>query len=321
MATNVRDPEPSGHQYTAMDRAPHSLHECRNADEFRTQFEASTGCSLEQVIDRVIASAAPRALFLVGSLPLGMATHGSDIDLIVLVDEKSALRDRAATANTDRHLVFSNESDPLRAGEFLEVVNGILVDISVVIAPSITRIYTRLRSRGPELSEIEILTLGRLSTGWRLSRSDEYPARHHLTLTDRALDVYCSTRSYVSALHLLQKGWKALDTQDIPLTLQLGRSSVEAAYLAYFSSEGFPYLGPKWLAQIGHARGAAERVSRCPLLGEGIPALFPRYTTNATEARQYLETVSSLLTSFRSLIEQKILFRIAFEACPQIHRV
>jgi hypothetical protein len=36
------------------------------------------------VVDQVIAPDAPRALFLTGSLPLGMATNGSDLDFVVV---------------------------------------------------------------------------------------------------------------------------------------------------------------------------------------------------------------------------------------------
>jgi Nucleotidyltransferase domain len=313
-------PEPATRSYTAMDRAPHTLHECRDAQEFRLRFESATGSSVEQAIDPIVAAGTPKAVFLTGSLPLGMATSGSDVDLVVLVDERATVRAlEGVSTNNERRLIFSNESDPLRAGEFLSVINGILVDMAVIITPSIASIYHRLRSRGPELSESEILTLGRLRTGWLLWQSDGYLARHHLTLTDPVFDVYCCTRSYVSALHLLQKARKALESMDIPLTLHLGRSSVEAAYLAYFAGEGLSYLGPKWLAQIGHARDAADRVSRHRLLEEGIPSLFPTLTANADEAAEYLRTVSTLLISLRRLIEDKTMFRIAFRACPQIH--
>lgn len=312
------DSAPQIQRFNAMNRAPHSLHECQDAQGFCRQFQASTGRSVVEVSAEVVGVETARALFLVGSVPLGMATRGSDIDLIVLVDDKSAAQERSHITNTDQRLVFSNESDPLRAGEFLTVVNGMLVDVTVVVTSAIKKIYGRLRSKGPELSENEILTLGRLSTGWLLWQSEAYLERYALELKDSALDVYCCTRNFVSALHFLQKGLKAIEVRDVPLALHLGRASVEAAYLAYFASEGLSYLGQKWLAQLGHARGATERVSRHPLLKQGIAMLFPLYTADPGDAANYLEAVSELLTALRKLIEQKTLFRIAFNACPQI---
>jgi hypothetical protein len=314
----VSDTEPT-HQYNSMDRAPHSLHECTTAETFALRFEASTGRSVRQVIDQFVAANEPQAVFLAGSLPLGMASQSSDIDLIVLVNSKAALIDkRGEVKNTDQRLVFSNESDFLRASEFLTVLNGILVDTVVVVTPSIKRIYGRLRSKGPELNETEIATLSRLSTGWMLWQTDAYLERNCLTLTDPVLDVYCCTRYFVSALHHVKKGRRAVDFADIPLALHLGRSAVETAYLAYFASEGLSYLGAKWLAQIGYARGAAERVSRHPLLKEGIPLLFPGFPVTVSETERYFQDVGEFVTSMRKLIEQKTLFRIAFNACPQI---
>ena len=315
----VSDTQATTRQYNSMDRAPHSLHECTTAEEFALRFEASTGHSVRQVVDQVVASSEPRAVFLVGSLPLGMASEGSDVDLNVLVDSKAALLEKSSEiTNTDQRLVFSNESDILRASEFLTVANGILVDTVVVVTPAIKQIYGRLRSKGPELSETEIATLSRLSTGWLLWESEGYLERSGVTLTDSALDVYCCTRYFVSALHHVKKGRKAVDFADIPLALHFGRSSVEMAYVAYFAAEGFSYLGAKWLAQIGYARGASERLSRHPLLKEGVRLLFPSFPATVSETECYFQEVGEFVTSIRKLIEQKTLFRIAFSACPQV---
>jgi hypothetical protein len=319
MAMLASNTQATTRQYNSMDRAPHSLHECTTVEEFALRFQASTGRSVGQIIDQIVASSEPRAVFLVGSLPLGMASSGSDVDLIVLVDSKAALLDKSGEiTNTGQRLVFSNESDFLRASEFLAVVNGILVDAVVVVTPSIKRIYARLRNKGPELSETEIATLSRLSTGWLLWESEGYLEHNGLTLRDSALDVYCCTRYFVSALHHVMKGRKALDPADVPLALHLGRSAIEMAYLAYFASEGISYLGAKWLVQIGYARGAAERVSRHPLLKEGVGLLFPSFPAALSESERYFKDVAEFVTSMRKLIEQKTLFRIAFNACPQV---
>jgi hypothetical protein len=266
-----------------------------------------------------VTESAAKAIFLVGSLPLGMATSGSDIDLIVLIDERTDLvNPDGAIANNDRELTFINEADPLLAGMFLTERAGIYLDIQVAITPTIHQIQSRLRRRGPELSDSEVRTLGRLGTGWLLWQSEGYLQRHALTLNDPALAVYCCTKNFVSALIHRRKALKGLELDDLVLALQMGRSSVEHAYIAYFASEGLPYLGPKWPAQIGGARGAAERLRRHPLLAEAIPLLFPTYDPSRAAAAQYLREVGDFLAAMQALIEQKMLFRIAFNACPQI---
>lgn len=306
-------------QYSVVEPAAHTLHNCRSPEEFRPRFEAATQCPVQRVADHVVTATAPKAIFLVGSLPLGMGTSGSDIDLVVLIDDRTALLKGAASiANSDQQLEFSSDHDPLLAGMFVTLENGILVDLQVVITPMIGSVYGRLRRRGPELSEGEIRTLGRLSTGWLLWQSEGYLEQSGVVLKDPALEVYCCTKDFVAALINRRKAVKALDLGDIPLALQLARSSVEWAYLAYFASEGMAYLGSKWLAQIGHAHGAADRVRQYPLLEQGVPLLFPPYEPSPARASGYLQLVSEFLASMRALIEQKVLFRIAFQACPQI---
>jgi hypothetical protein len=309
--------------YTVVNPAPHVLHRCRDAAEFCSSFEALAGWPVQRVADDMVAPSAAKAIFLAGSIPLGMATSGSDVDFIVLIDDVSALRNqgRSFAANTDQHLAFMGERNPLLAGNFVTLTGGVGVEVQIALTPGVNHIHKRLRSRGPELSESEIITLGRLSTGWLLWQSDGYLERNAVNLADPALHVYCSTRNFVAALNLRRKALGALDLADIPLCLHLGYATVEMAYLAYFASEGYSYLGRKWLAQIGSARGAAQRVKRHPLLLEGVPLLFPSCGFSAEEATLYLRKVSGFLTSIRDLIQEKTLFRIAYLTCPQIHPV
>lgn len=311
--------KPLTQTYSAMNRAPHTLYESRSSEDFVRRFEAATGCTVQQIIETMIDPTAPRAVILVGSIALGMAASASDVDLIVLVDDRSALvRGDTHRANSAQELEFSSPSDAI-AATYLTMREGIVVETSVAIAPAIEQIYTRLRGRGQELSETEIRVLGRLTAGWLLSQTDGYTESHAAILKDPALLVYCCTKAYVSALHEIAKSKRALQSSDMPLALNHGRLSVEAAFLAYFASEGLPYLGTKWLAQVGHAQGAAERVARHPLLVQGIALLFPQYPTDRAQIDHYLASVSKFMTSMRALIEQKTRFRIAFQACPQIH--
>jgi hypothetical protein len=306
-------------EYSVDARAPHSLHTCRTAEEFRFEFERSTGCVLERLADEFVSAGAPKAIFVVGSLPLGMGTSGSDVDVIVLVDDRSALREvQGSIVNSNQQMEFSNASDALLAGMFLMLKSGILIDLQVAMIPGIHLVQKRLRRRGPELTESEVRTLGRLGTGWLLWESTGYLQRHALSLNDPTLGIYCCTKHLVSALVHWRKALKAVDLEDVVLALNLGRSSVELGYLAYFASEGMPYLGAKWPAQIGHARGAAERLVRHPLLVEATRLLFPTYELTRKYALDYLRNVSDFIGSMQVLIEEKLLYRIAFKACPQL---
>lgn len=313
------NPETSRSRYNVLDPAPHTLYECRSAEEFRTRFEATTGLGVDRVTEGLIQDSAPKAVFSVGSIPLGMGTRGSDIDIIVLVDSKDALVARQETAvNDSQRAAFFNETDALIAGTFMQLHQGVLVEVQVALASAIRSIYARLRRRSPELSESEIRTLGRLRAGWLLWETDGYLERNSINLSDRTLGVYCCTRNFVTALTHQRKAVKALELHDVPLALHLGRGCAEMAYLAYFASEGLVYLGVKWLAQLGFARGARERLLRHPVLQEKLHLLFPTFGSTEDEAQRYLQEVGEFLTAIRSLIEEQILFRIAFRACVQI---
>jgi hypothetical protein len=312
--------ESTSDEYNSMNRAPHTLASCASAEALSRRFEESTGCSLRRVVGDVIAVETPQAVFAVGSFPLGMASSGSDVDLIALVDSKAELlTGEKRIANSARQLQFSSESDWLLAGIFMNTISGILVELQVAITPSIHDVYSRLRTRGPELSETEIRTLARVSSGWLLWETEGYMERNRALLSDPALGVYCCTKHFVSALHEIAKASRAVNSRDPLLALQLGRTAIEKVYLAYFASEGLSYLGSKWLAQLGHAYGAPERIRRHPLLGQGIVLMFPHYSIDPASTTEYLRAVREFTTSMRILIEQKTLFKIALHACPQVH--
>lgn len=307
-------------KYNVDERAPHTLHECRDVAQFCSAFQATTGCFVKHVADDIISPEIPRAVFLVGSIPLGMATSGSDLDLLVLVDDREVLLNlEKPITNTDQQLDFRNDTDSLLAGMFLRMKAGILLDIQVAITSSIRHVQQRLRRRGPDLSESEMRTLGRLGTGWLLWQSESYLERNKVVLNDPALTVYSCTKNFVSSMVHWRKAVQALDLEDFVLTLHMARSSVELAYLSYFASEGLAYLGAKWPAQLGYARGGPERLERYPLLRQGANLLFPTYELTTAAAAQYVHDVKEFLSSMQRLIEQKTLFRIAFHACPQIY--
>ena len=315
----LQDPNTIISQFNVLDPAPHTLYECHSADEFRTRFEITTGLRVQQVVGNLIHSAAPKAIFVTGSIPLGMGTRGSDIDLIVLVDSREVLTEDIRRATNDsQRAVFFNETDALIAATLMQLHEGILVEVQVALTPAIRDVYARLRRRSPELSETEIRILGRIRTGWLIWESEGYLEGNSINWNDRALPIYCCTRNFVTALTHQRKAAKALELHDVTLALHLGRACAEMAYLAYFASEGLVYLGVKWLAQLGFARGAHERLARHPTLKENLPLLFPAFQSTEIGASDYLQEVGKFLIAIRAQIEQQTVFRIAFQACVQI---
>jgi hypothetical protein len=204
--------ETSRSHFNVLDPAPHTLYECRTAGEFRTRFEATTGRRVQQITADLLERGTPHALFGVGSIPLGMGTRGSDVDLIVLVDSKEAVSNGTeSTVNDSQRASFVNETDALVAATFMQLQEGVLVEVQVALTPAIRSIYARLRRRSPELSETEIRILGRIRTGWLLWETEGYLERNSINWNDRALPVYCCTRNFVTALTHQRKAEKALE--------------------------------------------------------------------------------------------------------------
>jgi hypothetical protein len=317
---NTNDSNSVHRDYDLGSPGVHSLHECRSADEFNLKFAATVGFTPEQIANMYVVADAPRAIFLVGSIPLGMATSGSDVDFIVMVDGGDSLQaDSLRIHNNDQQVAFAGAGDSLVRASFLRMINGVTVEVQVALAPRIRATLKRLRNKGPQLSEREIMTLSRLGTGWLLVQSGDYVQQWEISRADPALDVYCCTRYFVTALNLRQKALRAMEFADVTLVLHLARLSVESCFMAYFASEGLSYLGPRWIAQLGYARGATERLARHPLLSVGIRLLFPRHELSLDEAGDHLQSASAFLTAMRGVITGKMLYRIAFHACPQIY--
>jgi len=123
------------------------------------------------------------------------------------------------------------------------------------------------------------MTLGRLSTGWLLWQSDDYlPACRALSC---ATDLLISTQPMALFIqpHLSAQAGRALSSVTSAIT-PARRTSVEAAYLAYFASEGHAISGSEVAGadRSRHRRG--RQVKRNPLLLKGSN-LFPRYKTTA----------------------------------------
>src|SRR4030081_594133 len=66
--------ETSPSEYNVGEPAPHTLHECLSAEDFRSQFELQTRCRIQDIANEVIAQESPKAIFVVGSVPLGMGS-------------------------------------------------------------------------------------------------------------------------------------------------------------------------------------------------------------------------------------------------------
>jgi len=199
------------------------------------------------------------------------------------------------------------------------LLNGVEVEVTFVLAPSVLRVLKRLQAQGPELTEEEIALLGRIRTGWTVSERRAEIDLQSILRADRALDVYCATRNYVFAQKYLEKARKSATDGDSLTSIYLARTAVEQSYRSYFASRGFASLGAKWV-QFLQAFDFGSPANRS-LFRRCVALLFPVADMRGAGLDDYLAQVNDFLSSTRTAIEADPLHKIAFSACPQIYRL
>ena len=308
-------------QYTFTDKPSHDIHTSRNVEQFCTRFEMETKRHPSSLVDDILRPDQKRAVFVAGSMTMGLATGISDIDFIVLVDSRDAILPEAISKkNSDSALTFSNDSDPLSIGHFIHLINGIEVDINIVLASRVDAVTHSLMLPGPELSDGEVLTIGRLKKAWLIDKTDGFLDRWDEFLSDTSFEVLCATRFYWMSLKMLEKARKAAAMQDFPLALYLARISAECVYWSYFASRGFCALGTKWLKFVTVFDFNGDDEAR-RLFSDSVPLVFPRFHMDVAELAQHFGSVVHFQRSARETIEKDIRFKIAFAVCPQIYPV
>jgi hypothetical protein len=316
---NAVSPAAGNKSYTFAQKPQHNIHKSATVAEFRSWFERETNCSTASLVDGLVRPEFGHAIFVAGSLPMGLATGISDIDFIVLVASSDALlRGAASKTNNASALAFSNESDPLSVGHFIHLINGVEADINIVLVPKLEGIYQRLRLPGPELTDGEIVTLGRLQKAWLLHKTEGFFDNWQDCLSDPALNVYCTTRYFWMSLKMLEKARKAASLQDFPVASYLARLSAECGFYAYFSSKGYCSLGTKWLkfAEVFDFGGSTQVKQS---FNDYVRLIFPKLFQADDDIERHFEDVVSFINFVRKTIESDIRYKIAFAVCPQIY--
>lgn len=294
----------------------HDISSSASAKDFLERFQHETSISVVDHVAKLVNQEDVLDIVLVGSLPLGSGTRTSDIDLLVLVNDPAVVK---ACATTSEQKVLRSADARLVIVQLLAMLNGIECDVQVVHYPEIGRLYRHIDAGSADLSQLEVMILSRLRTGWRLGEHAEgVTAASNLALfNSNSLEIFTTTRNYTFALMFLEDG-VAAQRNHRQLALHLGRLAVEQTCVAFFSSQGFAYLGHKWFrfADAWQARLPTEELDTRNALDEARRLLFP---SPDQDPRTYVDDVRELIKTFRVLICRDIGYHIAFKACTQIY--
>jgi hypothetical protein len=302
-------------------KRPHTLHSSKGPVDFLLAFESETGLSLHSFIERFVDSKDVSAVILAGSIPLGLATSASDLDLIVLLQSEN--NRPMPSASTHPEVIYAAErqggSTTLEARQVVAMLNGVEVDAHFLSAQVVADLSKRIARAGVLLTSNETCFMSRIKTGWVLTQTEGFSGYVGRLLRDNSLEIHTTTNNLVGALQELEDARVALaDSHE--LALHLGRCSVEKCFMAYLSARGYAYPGGKWLRllRLLEPLRPQDSDSYQTLMSHGVNLLFPT-TVNREVAENYLTEVAEFFRSVKELIEIDRTFKVAFALCPQIH--
>jgi hypothetical protein len=299
----------------------HALHACSTAGEFLAKLEPLVGGDLSAFLRERVPGLDVFSAWLVGSIPAGVATALSDIDILVCVPAATPLRFPRMRGQAG--MLFSGEQlarrDALQLGDIVVLAEGIELDVSVITQEGLAALSEQVQRGGSGLTSQQILILGRVLRGWSLTD----PSPLHATLASlresRVLDIHCAVRCLVGAHKHLEDARAALD--DVPLLAShLARAAVEKCFEAALAGDGELAVGTKWLRRAAAIaqRPGAQGKTMAALRGQGEPLLFPTDVQGAAMAGAYVEAVQRFFRHVVDLVSRDVAIRIAIRGNAQL---
>ncbi|WP_437907375.1 nucleotidyltransferase domain-containing protein [Sorangium sp. So ce327] len=297
----------------------HRLHAASDAAVFRSRFEAATGRTIDAVLSDFVDPAGIVLIALGGSIPLGIATEASDIDLLVLLRSPDCLRmPRAGTP----HVLFAGNyasSDELAIATAVVRSSNVEMDVQFLLTEKISQLLGLLKTSRVALSFQQRQLLARLRRAWPLS-PEAWPSAV-VDLPDESFDIHCAVQSMITSYRSLVDARVAAE-DSFWLALAMGRHSVEKAFEAYFASRGYSYLGLKWLRFLERRWSDMTGVERgrlpAPVAVRGRELLFP--VAAPEEVLGYLTRVEELVGDVRRVLDSNLRFRLALDVSPFVAR-
>lgn len=291
-------------------KAPHDLHLSTSAEDLIEKLDRRLE-SREAWHPSSFIDAPLEALVIGGSIPLGIGSPRSDVDVIALVQNERDLPNAAAIRPD---VIFRSS----REGEsHIIVVSGpIEIDINVISMMRIESIFeTARRGKGlPPTSDMRLLA--RLKHGWVISQGASSRDLINKIQNDRTIEIRSALVAYILAYQSFEDAVAAIDDDPI-LALHLGRMTVDWLMQAYFAALGHLYIGDKWL-RLMHRRNRATLNVDVDVAGEVEDVLFPTLSRSNEGAVAYLNKVASFAVGLRSRMAKDPALGLALRMSRQV---
>jgi hypothetical protein len=302
----------------ARERRSHSLHRCTTPAEFVERFREETGQAPHEFVRSVVENADIEAVIVGGSIPFGVATAISDVDLMVLLRSGQPRLAEVDAGHKLHNARYVGESR-LVSDEVVLLVGGIEVEVQLMRSDQVLALGEALRRGGAVFTPLELILLARVKRGWVIEEDEGFRARHSALMEGRFLDLYIALREYAGALKETEDAWAA--AAELPvLALYLGRAAVDKVCCFILALCGYPSIRSKWIRLVESGRIGAESPRAHALLGRGIRLLFPSAPSErASETARYLDEVVAFMGDAKAFAEEDRLFAIAFAQSRQIY--
>lgn len=289
----------------------HDLHLASTAEQFAETFAGYMQGTDSWHPSAYLPARAMCALVLVGSIPLGMGSPVSDIDLVAIVSNRKHL---PASFLGDPEIVYAARTGS-DSTNVVAVRSGLEIDITYITLSWLKSTHRSIASPGSMPPPSDVSFLAQIRIGWPLEVADGFRSMLKKLSDDPLIDVRSSVRSFVGALKTLEDASAARADSPV-LALHLGRLAVERGLRALQAAEGLAGLGDKWLRL-----GSRQERLRSPVayfISIAEPLLFPPHDLRSRAVEAYLDNVTSFIATIRAHIETKPAFTVAYRLCPQI---
>lgn len=301
----------------------HQLHLSQDADNFCRAFERHCGVAPSTLVENYIERNAISAIFLGGSIPLGIATGASDIDFIVLTTDEQSVR--LNPTSIDARNIFSGISgdqtdSPQKTNVVADFAN-LEIDINFIRYSDLIKISNTAKASNTKLTTDQVMLLSRIKTGWLIDCAQEVRDELNALSADDSLEVRCSVNNLRNSFKAYGHAQVAA-SENPDLAIYLGRASVEWCFMALLASMGYAYPGEKWLKIFIRAvssSGTSTEQQLAHLYDSGLQVLLPARTNTSAKVDSYLKDVGIWLTTVRTYIEQNPTYKLANRFCKQIY--
>lgn len=285
-------------------KRPHSLYEVGNAREFQNKLE-SLGINIFEFISEIVYDMDSTGILLGGSIAERTATEVSDVDIALLINEASDLKDFKNEILGES--VFYLHRDKSKLENWAVIYHkGIEFNFEIRINPNVNNIENMNQAElssaiDVDLSNVDDLRLlSRLSTGWPLLNKDII----NLWKTAYRVEELCERRvitEFTLAIKEIEDMKSSIDSSAAQ-TLLLGVHITSRLIKCLLATERFFSPGVKWMRKVDSLINDDSN-ELAALLCTAKILVFPENTQCEKKLAQYHKEVIGFAAATESYIE------------------